>query len=57
MIRIYASEEGFAELYLRATLIAQYKNPQLFYNLQDIPDAERLAEIQAVEDEMKELMS
>lgn len=57
MIRILASEEGFDEIFLRAILIAQYTNPQLFYDLRDIPEAERLAELDKAKNEMEELIS
>jgi hypothetical protein len=56
MIRIYPSEEGFEEISFLSEMIARYKNPQLFFDLKDIHEVERLAELSALEEMMKELI-
>jgi len=55
-LRIYPSEDGFDEIDFLSDIIARYKNPQLFFDLKDIPEAERLAELSALEEMMKELI-
>ena len=57
MIRILASEDGFDDIYFLADMIARYKNPQMFFDLKDIPEAERLAELSVLEDMMMEKIS
>lgn len=54
-LRIYASEEGFDEIYFLADMISKYKNPQLFFDLK-IPEAERLVELTVLENMMKEMI-
>lgn len=56
-LRIFPSEDGFEEIYFLADMIARYKNPQLFFDLKSIPEAEQLAELSILKDMLKEKMS
>ncbi len=55
-LRITAKDEMFEEVNEISFLISVYKNPQLFWGAQDIPEAERLAEIARLEDLFEQLM-
>lgn len=57
MIRILPSEDGFDEIYQLANDIAVLTNPQLFYNMKDLPIVETLEELQRLKDEMGERIS
>lgn len=57
MLSIYPSEDGFDELYQLANDIAVLTNPQLFYNMKDIPIVERLEELEKTKEKMGELIS
>jgi hypothetical protein len=54
--RIKASESGFDELSELASQIAMLKNPQCWFNHNDMPDAERNAMVGVLEAEMQKLM-
>lgn len=41
-LRMYASDDGFAEVAMVADWIAKLTNPCLFVDLRDLPEVERL---------------
>jgi hypothetical protein len=55
-IRIFASEEGFDELYRIANNIAMLTNPQLFWDTKDMDDLICRALLAESKDQMKEMM-
>jgi len=54
-LRILPSDEQFAEVDFISTWIARLKNPHVFYDLRDMADAERLADIAVLEGLFEEL--
>ena len=56
MLKIMPSDPNFNDVYIVATMLAVYKNTCMFYDLVDMPKAERDAEISFLETTMNELM-
>ncbi len=57
MIRGKISEDGFDVLFQLANDISILTNPQLFYNMKDLPIVETLEELDRLKEEMKERIS
>lgn len=57
MLKIYPSEEGFEELYQLANDIAMLTNPQLFYDMKDLPMVEKSADLEQTKEKMGEIIS
>ncbi len=57
-LRVMPSDDEFEKISLLANMIAVYKNPHMFPfdDVYRMPEAERLAEIQTLEDMMEEMM-
>lgn len=55
VMRIMPSDPGFAEVNRVADWIAKLKNPQLFWDLKDMPEIERQVNIVDLEELFKEL--
>lgn len=55
-LRLKSSDEYFPLVNMLSNLISVYSNPQLFYDIKDMPEVERLAEIQRLKNWMEELM-
>ncbi len=56
MISSFASTDDGKTFYFIASLIAAYTNVHMFFDLRDMPEAERLAEIEMLKSWMDELM-
>lgn len=56
ILRILPSDENYEEINILAQMIAELKNPQLFFNLQDITLEERLRWLEEAEALFEELM-
>ena len=56
MISTFASTDDGKTFYFLASIIAAYMNAHMFYDLRDMPEAERLAEIETLKSWMEELM-
>ncbi len=56
MFSTFASTDDGQTFYFLASLIAAYTNAQLFYDLRDMPERERRAEIEILKSWMEELM-
>lgn len=54
-LRVTASEAP--ELVYLSEMLARYVNAHCFYDLRDMPEAERLAEVEQLTDWLKELMA
>jgi hypothetical protein len=57
MIHGFYSEDGFDVLYQLANDIAVLTNPQLFYNIKDLPIVETLVEVERLKEEMEQRIS
>ena len=55
-LRIKPSDEDYPLINMLSYMISVYKNPQLFWDIKDMSETERLAEVSTLETMLEELL-